>query len=224
MLFAIGTLWFWVLLGIVTIVLFAAVEAERVGFATLAMIAFFGLLSWQGDFSLVGSAAEHPGLAVLAALGYLAVGALWSVGKWWFYVKGLRRKLIDAKERFCRDNGIVWQGPERTPIPDAKREDWERVIGYSGLKKPSVGRNRWRIMSWMAYWPWSMTWTVINDPVRKIFRRIFDRLRAVYQRIADSAYKGFDEADPANVPNRRVAVAYKDPDDAKDDDIDASAT
>jgi len=222
MLFAIGTFWFWVLLGIVTIVLFAAVEAEKVGFATLAMLAFFGLLSWQGDFSLVAAAAAHPVLAVLAVLSYFVVGAFWSIGKWRFHVRGLRRKLIEEKERFCRANGIAWRGLESTVIPDAKREEWESVIRFGRLKKPAVGENRWRIMSWMAYWPWSMTWTVVNDPVRKVFRRIFDRLRAVYQRIVDSAYEGFDEADPSKVPTQRAAVAFKTPDDASAD-IDISA-
>jgi len=38
---------------------------------------------------------------------------------------------------------------------------------------PKVGKHKMRIYVWIAYWPWSFVWTMINDPVRKIFNRIY---------------------------------------------------
>jgi hypothetical protein len=40
----------------------------------------------------------------------------------------------------------------------------------------------------MAFWPWSAVWTLLNDPVQRAFRRIFNYLREFYQRMSDRIF------------------------------------
>jgi hypothetical protein len=52
-------------------------------------------------------------------------------------------------------------------------------------KPPSPANYKGDIFSWIALWPASMLWYVVNEPVRKVYHW----LRATYQRIADSMWK-----------------------------------
>ncbi len=48
-----------------------------------------------------------------------------------------------------------------------------------------VNRNKSRIMTWMIYWPLSGAWTLINDPIRKMYRSIFEWVGGSYQKMSD---------------------------------------
>jgi hypothetical protein len=39
---------------------------------------------------IYGTVIHHPVTLALGALGYLAVGTIWAVAKWWFYVREQR--------------------------------------------------------------------------------------------------------------------------------------
>lgn len=54
-------------------------------------------------------------------------------------------------------------------------------------------RQKDRILVWAMFWPWSMLWTVVNDPVKEFFEWLITEFQGVYQRISDWAFKGVDE-------------------------------
>ncbi len=187
---ALGTIGFWILVGIVSLLLIAAVEYEKPGWATFSLIVAFTLLWLLGDVNIVALALSNPLLAVGVVAGYFVIGALWSVGKWWFFVRKCREKYDDFRKEFLVRKNFSVSGP----IPDSLKKDWTEYCssGYGRIYsclKPEVGKNKARILTWMVYWPWSMFWTLLNDPVKYMFKWIYQQLRAVYQRIADSAFK-----------------------------------
>ena len=49
--------------------------------------------------------------------------------------------------------------------------------------------NKSRIIMWMAYWPWSLLWTTINDAVKRIYREIYQAIQRLLQGISDSVFK-----------------------------------
>lgn len=75
-----------------------------------------------------------------------------------------------------------------------KQGSWQDAVGDKGLEKPSASENKERIIRWMSFWPWSLTWTLINEPIKKAFRAIYRRIQKLLQSIADKAFKG-TEAD-----------------------------
>lgn len=61
---------------------------------------------------------------------------------------------------------------------------------YTGKESnpPLAREQKSRIMMWMAYWPISMTWTAINDPVKWAWREIWAALSGLFQGMADREF------------------------------------
>jgi hypothetical protein len=62
------------------------------------------------------------------------------------------------------------------------------IIGQS--IKPSAVRHKSSITQWIAFWPISFVWTMINDPVRKVVNWIFSRIKGTFQRMSDAMFAG----------------------------------
>jgi len=131
------------------------------------------------------------------------VGSGWAVVKWWFFVKDLFRDYKRKKSGFLRKKNLDPDGE----IPDEYKGEWgEETTGWGAIEvPPKVGSHKGRIMLWMCWWPWSMVWTIINDPVRRMFSRIYDLLEGLFQKIADRAFA----AAMADTPSEEQAKEYR---------------
>jgi hypothetical protein len=56
--------------------------------------------------------------------------------------------------------------------------------------KPVATKHKSTITQWIAFWPISFTWTIINDPVRKIANYIFTKIKGTFQRMSDAMFAG----------------------------------
>lgn len=170
--------WFWIVFGIWSLVLFVSVEIDKPAHATIATVVFLALFGFWGVFpggaSLLGLLVAHPGYIAVGAVAFFALGTVWAVVKWWFYVRNLAEK---RKEQIEKNGGARGRG------------------GYGTIRKPLVRDNKSRIMTWMCFWPYSFIWTMINDPVRRVFKAIYNQIRAGLQKIADSAFEGLEPED-----------------------------
>lgn len=207
-LFALGTIGFWILICVVCGLLIAAVEYEKPGWATVSLAATFGLLAWLGDFNLLTASRAHPVLAACCIGGYVVLGTAYSFVKWWRFLRGMRAKYLDTKAAFLERNGI--QG---TTIPDNLLQEWSRNSMGLGTA-PKARDHKARILTWMIYWPWSGIWTLINDPVKKLFKAIYAELQAQYQKIADKVFADVKDdfrAPPPTDPNDTRVARDDDP-------------
>lgn len=181
-LFGVATAWIWFysIVAIECIVLLSLIENNRPGWSTVSLLTAFGLLKIFTGQSILSVIGEHPGVTILFALVYFVAGTAWAVTKWWLYVIDHRDKYNEAKLNF-----------KPTRIEDI----WENSFEYrhqfksSGTLVPQVRNNKGRIMTWMCYWPWSMIWTVINDPIKKTFKMIYDRIQDTLQSISNNVFK-----------------------------------
>jgi hypothetical protein len=64
------------------------------------------------------------------------------------------------------------------------------IGGYGYQMPPQAREHKSDIMLWMTYWPFSCLWTIINDPIRKIFRTIYTHIATSLQKISDRMFKG----------------------------------
>lgn len=228
-LFFVGTLGFWLLVGLACIALVAAVEYSRPGWATLSVLGTLSLLSMFGNFNVFRAAANHPVVTLECALGYVLVGAFWSVAKWWFHVRSARECFDEEKVSWFQNHRPYRSYDERFTDARMKAQkefdkaapgntrDWAKAELSSALENenaaklkaeidiqkefgkhaklnliPSAKREKSRIMTWMMYWPWSASWTLINDPVKRAFTAVYDQLRALFDGIVKRAFKGID--------------------------------
>lgn len=196
------------LFGIV--LMFSMVENEKPGFATISLLATalaFYFCTGMNPFLL---ALQHPLLAVLVLVGYFVVGVLWSVAKWWFFVRGQAEEYYKCRQDFLFQKKLpantvftpellteFHEGTIRRANPGPAEWPFEATnYGSNRLyrlrQRPSVRANKYRILTWMMFWPWSATWTIINDPVKKLFKEIFNRIKSVYENVANNIYKDID--------------------------------
>src|SRR3989344_1109260 len=191
--FVFGTFWFWALVVAETILLFFFLNDDDkfIGNATLSLIIFLLVLQFFGDVKIFSYALENPLKSLFYLFGYVVVGVLWSFGKWWFYLMEEKRRYDTAKNAFLKDYKIK----DDVIIPVALKEKWKQATKEGGYYNngqiyqfklnPQAKEYKGKIITWMCYWPWSMVWTLINDPIKKLFKNIYNWLQNSYQRVSD---------------------------------------
>tara|TARA_B110000503_G_C7099463_1_gene393126 strand:- start:221 stop:751 length:531 start_codon:yes stop_codon:yes gene_type:complete len=167
---AVGALGFWLLLVLSAILMSEMLDNDAPGWATIVAMVTVAVLVVFGGVNPISYLAEHPGEIVLGIAAYFFAGAVWSLVKWYFWLVKLRRR-IDAGEA------------------------QDRVLYTAGVRQfpPHPGDHKSRIIGWIALWPASMLWTMINDPVRRAAEEIYARLGGTYQHISNRVFKGYDK-------------------------------
>jgi hypothetical protein len=162
-----GSLWFWALAAMAMIAVFAFIDHDDGVGATGSLALFFVLLHRFGDIKAISFVMANP-YRILGWLAlYFALGTLWSFAKWWFHCRAQR----DLYNEYKKDNRGKFNLPH----------------------KPSAADSKDMILRWMTFWPWSMIWTLINDPIKKAFREIYSKLQTQFQKIADKAWAGAED-------------------------------
>lgn len=169
-----GTLWFWIAIGITSGIIFSVMGSALEdddhdsggGLIATAVIAGFGILyyffgSKEHVEAIFQYFIEYPG-RILGWFGlYLLVGVVWAFFKWYFYL----HKRIRKEEK--------------------EMNRWENHV----IKIPTAADNKFRIMSWMIYWPFSLIWTAIDQPVRNTFNYLFNRFEIWFDKMSKSMFK-----------------------------------
>ncbi len=193
-----GSFWFWTVIFLESAAIIFFLENEKAGRANMSAILFFVLLWICSDIPVVSYVVLNPLYILCILAAYLAAGTLWSIAKWYFFVLNARDKYKEEKDAFCRNNGITadaWT-PEQKAL-------WEEYIfrnrrGYSSFQdsdqfgRPVAGEHKERIILWMCYWPWSMFWTILNDPFRRLFLMIYEYVQSIHDGISKHVYRGME--------------------------------
>lgn len=170
--FEIGTLWFWLLMGVTFVVVLFFVENEKkyswFG-ATISFVAFLALIGWFGNGTTFKTAFQNIRDYPLSIIGFFAIyvilGVAWSFAKWYVFLKDIARQLR---------------------IKSVKSADSYHYI-------PRFNDNKERITSWITYWPFSIFWTLTHNFFFKIYNWITETLEHTYQGMIDSIFKEFKE-------------------------------
>lgn len=176
---AVGAWGFWALIAISAIIMSELVDTDRPGWATFTAIATVAILAVVGNFNPLVWFRTHPEEVIFCVAAYFAAGVMWGVVKWYFWLQKLKRQLIAFKNEH----------------PGWSEMDVARIFrssGTSGELPPQVGDHKAKIMGWMMLWPASMVWTMLNDPVRRVFEEIYDRIGGGLQAMSNKVFRDFD--------------------------------
>lgn len=192
---AVGTFWFWVLFAVVNIIILTAIEYEKGGLATVTFLATLVGLQVLCDVPILAYLWEHPISILLAAGVFLAVGSLWAIGKWWFYTHRQRDRFDDAVAEFLKEQGVqdgIMTNEHKARFTELLlNERWMSEKGLVVGDTPSSPKNhKGDISMWIAYWPWSMTWTLLNDPIKRIGKWIYRKISGILETISATAFAG----------------------------------
>lgn len=185
----IGGLWFWILTAVTAISILICVERED-GSGSTALLVLYLILLWIfSDFNPLAWLGQNPKTAVAAILLYFLLGTVWAVVKWYAYVHQQARRVRSLLLEFLKRHGLETL---RDATPEVRRE-WATHCSIRGVshEPPLIARHKDRIVLWMSYWPLSAIWTLINDPVHRIFKMIYNRLGGVLQGMSNRAYRDF---------------------------------
>lgn len=180
-----GTLGFWIAFTVVSIALLCCIEFEKSIAATVIVVGSIIAFHFAGGEKLFGWVKSNPLLLAEYVGGYLVLGVVYGVFKWWRFARNNRHKYLEAKAEFFAEGG--------------KKPDWQRWKDsghYNDIKfvfEPKARKHKNLILMWMTYWPWSFVWTLINDPVRKFFRAAYYRLAERLESISKNAFAGVDD-------------------------------
>lgn len=209
--FLLSGLWLWLVIAASLGFLVWALEEERPGIATFDVLLTLSVVAAFTHINPLTWVYENPILFVGGAVGYLLIGTAWAVlGKWQFFLLKksaefavYRQNFIDkwnSKVHLFYKNGV--------PTSHVRSNPWTVETGGSELVSdacqslrvkslpPKVADNKGRILVWMMYWPVSMLWTLLNDPVKYAFEYVQELLTGFMQAMSDRAFKKFEEIQP----------------------------
>jgi hypothetical protein len=192
--FIVGGIWFWLLSIVALILLFWEIHEDKpiVGLITIGL--YLGLIHLFGDASLPSTVSASPWVLYLGLPLYFAAGVVWGLIKWALYVnrhaieyKRTRHGFLISKSKHPCLAGI--KITEDTMVPPELRSEW-RGGRYTSNSRPSARANKWKIITWMCYWPLSMIWSALDEP----WRYIYEALSNIFQKISDKIYRrvGYD--------------------------------
>jgi hypothetical protein len=194
-LFAIGTIWFWLLLFIDFCIITALVENESGVWATIVFLGSLFGLNFLWKLPIIDSVKANPGHTALLILSYFAIGVVWSIVKWYFFVHNKMVKYNDYKAKFLAENNATELTPElAVKLVDTIAGSPRRYSGYNdsegvSAKPPLASENKSRLTRWGTYWPFSIVGTLLNDVVRRTWEYIYEMLQTTYQRMSEAIFK-----------------------------------
>lgn len=190
-----------IVLGLFFVVETILMEVEHWGWATTCLLGTFvlsliGHHFWQTP-SVIDWVVANGVFTLAYVAAYLAVGVGWSFIKWFSYLMGFRDTFREQKEAFCLKNGL----DPKQPVPEdrlaqldqhlASNVSWgERHRGQLlSRERPRAAKSKSRIVAWMAFWPFSVVGTVLNDPVRRLFNFLYSQFKALYERMSNFVFR-----------------------------------
>lgn len=169
----IGSVWFWIVCGLAlcSIVWFleSALYDEykdnggglQVTFLLIGLaVAYYFFGSKEQVVSVLEYVRDHPFKLFGWIALYLFLGVIWAFVKWYFFLH--KRKDIQMEDNKHRTDKT--------------------------LKIPTAADNKYRILTWMNYWVFSVIWTVLDEPVKRFFNFIFKRLESWFDKVSKSVF------------------------------------
>ncbi len=177
--FAIGALGFWALTALAAILLIWTIDSERPTSAFVLLVIYAIVLGITGSFNVVDWVLRNPLELLKYVAGYVAIGVGWAWIRWEFFINVIDRQYNEFRSEYLTTKGLT------ELVTDAQKKeflDLADVHGFGSTVIPvRVNRNKARLILWMTYWPFSMPWTLIDEPVKRTFEFLYLQLGSALQ-------------------------------------------
>jgi hypothetical protein len=121
---------------------------------------------------------NDPLRAGVIAAAYIAIGIGYLWYKWSSYTRMAARNVRAYMAKYSNVSSL----------------DAARYLGYRSAPL-NVGHYKARIMGWMIYWPLSFAWTLLNDPLYRLYVAIYDKIAYSLQEISDRAFSDIQKSE-----------------------------
>lgn len=179
---------FWFLIVIIGCFVIWSIEKDSWGGATASTL-IGAMLLWYfsgmpNPFPLLY---DHWQTYVAFVVLYIVIGAVWGVAKWWFFLQ-------NAADEYEARRGPLqaeWNGFSEDRKSRQPYVAWLQT--YYGFP-PSIAKHKGDFTTWMVWWPFSAIWTLLNDPLKRLYRAIYQYLAKMLSDMSTAVFKKrFDE-------------------------------
>lgn len=168
--FIIGSFWFWTLVIATICVMIYTEEMDDSNagvYSVLELALFFGILYWFGAKEFVVNIFSYilhnPFQTLGWILAYAICGVIYGTYRWYDYCIELKNRHIKYQTYDLTSKGII-------------------------ALTPQILDNKSRFMRWMWFWPVLGIWTLLHDPLQKLYTAIFNFVSSYLQKIADKIF------------------------------------
>lgn len=206
--FAFGTFWFWALSAAVFVAVLAFSENEHNIVPVFIIAAFAYIMNANGSFAIFSDPFALLGWVAM----YFGIGAGWSVLKWFSYLHKRGDEFAKYKLTYIKKHNVSIKdkiGDYRVELEEdvgaeipypisVKFRDYLESSGYVGYGKdkdivPDWRNNKERMTTWILYWPTSALWTLLNDPLVRLAKWIYQRLGGIYDGLTQRVFGKFGD-------------------------------
>lgn len=205
-----GGFWFWTLCAFAFFVIMAFSENEKNFLAFVTLGLFVVVMESAGATNVLNMITSDPLYMVKWAAIYFVAGSVWSIVKWFSYVRNKADHFGELKLTYITKinsigkerDGDEWEEiicEKSTKIPKIAADDFIEYLRRNGYMNysdenvlPSASSIKDRLVSWIIWWPTSALWTLINDPIRKLAEKLYNGMQGIYSRISQYAFKDFN--------------------------------
>jgi len=173
------TFWFIAPSVVVALVLFYCVADESPGFAMAITLVYILLIQFCSNFSITQWVTLNTTFFIKVILGYIVIGVIYAVFKYWVYLTEKKRVWGRAFEIFLKSKKIDDLKYTFENLPDEYKGDAYKTMKCFEL--PDLMTSTKNITFWMGYWPWSFIWTMINNPLKWLFEEIKHQLGGLFK-------------------------------------------
>lgn len=172
LLFGLG-IWFWSLVILEFCLLTWFVEEDWPAPSIASLIIFILCLWWLADIPIWSWIHDNPFSLFKYFVYYLVIGIVWSICKYYFALKKVRE--------IVKEKRIYYDKMEDKPKTFKEHLHQQRTYDDNSHKFEDTATN---LIFWASFWPPSMVWTILNDPIKKLFRfLIFDVFVGIYRKM-----------------------------------------
>lgn len=176
--------WFWLAILVVSGLIILGIEEDSGPGTTSAAVIGSGVIWFlSGAHNPLPYLASHWLEVVASVVVYVIGGAVWSVAKWWFFLHNKADEYESKRDRYKTEFDALNE-QQKTYYTDYKG-----YVQHQGFP-PAVGDHKGDMMMWMVWWPFSGIWTILNEPLKRAFRFIYQELLSTYTKIANSVFTG----------------------------------
>jgi len=187
------SVWLWLLLLLDVMILIWSVEHNESCLICAVANGVTGALGHLAfGISVLSLIVANPLLTTLIFIGYIVAGVVWALPKWWFYVRGTRNEYLKYLRKYLEDNRVKnWD--TAVEVPDYLLNKYLKIHETSMWRRRipvKAASHKHRIMTWVVWWPFSMAWTLIDEPFKRLYRQVWNLSKRSFEAISESALGG----------------------------------
>lgn len=204
-----GGIWFWIVVGGFALWFVIATFREKGGQTFSATLLLLGVLLFFSNFNIFQWIYDNPLPCFYWAGGYLGIGIVWAVIKWYLFNTKVRSVYNNLRAAFLEAYGdgsdtIPNQCLEKWGEYLSNEKSWKELTRYYEFKKrwtvrsindviPSPSQYKDNIIFWMMHWPLSFIFFFLGDFLERLFTRIYQAISSMFEGITKRIFKSIPD-------------------------------